>query len=114
MGVDGNTLFLCACEIGMTPDAIALAEDGLVDADVIVERADRSGGARTTYIGLAATAAYLHGDVVGAIRLLRDSLAHENEWCSAFPHIYFIREHASEDVNAMLDKAGIPRDFPET
>jgi len=45
MGVDGNMLFLCACEMGMTPDAIGLVEDGLVDADVIVDRASRSGDA---------------------------------------------------------------------
>jgi hypothetical protein len=109
MGVDGNTLFLCSCEIGMTPDTIGLVEDGLVDADVIEERAARSGDARATYIGLAATAAYLHGDVVGAIRYLRDSIAHENEWCIALPHILFIRDHASQDINAALDKAGIPR-----
>ena len=108
MGVDGNMLFLCACELGITPDAIGLVEDGLVDADVIVERASRSGGARSTYIGLAAVAAYLRGDIVGAIRFLRDSMAHGNEWVTAFPHIFFIREHASDEVNAMLDKAGIP------
>ena len=109
MGVDGNMLFLCACEMGMTPDAIGLVEDGLVDADVIVDRASRSGDARATYLGLAATAAYLDHDVVGAIRLLRDCIAHENEWCLAFPHIFFIRDHACAEVNAALDKAGIPR-----
>jgi hypothetical protein len=108
MGLDGNMLFLCACEVGMTPDAIGLVEEGLVDADVIVDRASRAGDARATYLGLAATAAYVHGDVVGAIRLLRECMANENEWCLAFPHIEFIRDHASAEINAALDQAGIP------
>jgi len=101
-------LFLCACELGMTPDAIELVEEGLVDSSVILKRAEISGGARSTYLGLAATAAYLAGDIVGAIRFLRESIAHQTDLCVALPHIWFIREHASEDVNATLDQAGIP------
>jgi hypothetical protein len=111
LGMDTNMLFLCACELGMTPDAIEFVEEGLVDSDVIVKRAEISGGALSTYLGLAATAAYLAGDIVGSIRLLRESLAHQNEFCIALPHIWFIREHASDDVNAALDQAGIPRDI---
>jgi hypothetical protein len=108
LGVDGNILFLCACELGMTPDAIGLVEDGLVAASTIVERASTSGGAKTTYLGLAATAAFLAGDLVATIRLLRESAAHENELCTPFPHIYFIREHATPEVAEMLDRSGIP------
>jgi len=109
MGTDPNILFLCACELGMTPDAIQLVEEGLVDADVIEERASRAAGAQTTYLGLTATAAYHRGNVVGAIRLLREAIARENELCPAFPHIVFIRERASDELNAALDQAGIPR-----
>jgi hypothetical protein len=109
LGIDTNMLFLCACELGMTPDAIELVEEGLVDSSVILKRAEISGDARSTYAGLAATAAYLAGDIVGAIRLLRESIAHQNDLCLALPHIWFIREHASEEVNATLDQAGIPR-----
>ena len=111
LGIDTNILFLCACDLGITPDAMELVEDGLVDVDVIIERAEISGGARTVYLGLAATAAYLTGDIVGAIRLLRQSTTHQNDMVSALPHIWFIREHANEEVNAMLDQAGIPRDL---
>jgi hypothetical protein len=108
LGTNPDILFLCACDLGMTPDAIALVEDGLVSAAVIEERASAAGGARATYLGLAATAAYLAGDLVGAIRLLRESAGHENVLCSPLPHIYFIRERASGEENALLDKAGIP------
>ena len=107
-GLEGNLLFLCACEWGLTPDAIELVEEGLVGVDTLIERADRAAGARTTYIGLAAEAAYLAGDFLGTIRLLRESIAHENEWCSALPHVVFIRERATASENKALDKAGIP------
>ena len=107
-GLEGNLLFLCACEWGLTPDAIELVEEGLVRPETLIERAERAGGARTTYIGLAAEAAYLAGDFLGTVRLLRDSLQHESDWCSALPHIAFIRERASKTENDALDRAGIP------
>lgn len=108
LGVDTNILFLCACELGMTPDAIALVEEGLVRSEVVEQRAATAGGAKATYYGLAGTAAYLAGDMIGAIRLLRESAAHQNEWCSPLPHVYFIRERGSAEDNALLDSAGIP------
>ena len=107
LGVDGNILFQCATNIGMTPEAIELVEEGLVEPEVIVERA-RGSAARATYIGLAAEATFLRGDLVSTIRHLRDALQHETELCTALPHIYFVREQASPEVNAMLDRAGIP------
>ena len=107
-GVEGNLLFLCACEWGLTPDAIELVEEGLVRPETLIERGERAGGARATYFGLAAEAAYLAGDFLGTIRLLRESIQHESEWCSALPHIAFIRERASKNENEALDRAGIP------
>ena len=109
LGVDGDSLFRCASEFGLTPDLIELVEDGCVAAATIVERAARSGGARTTYFGLAAEAAFLAGDMLGTVRLLRESLAHENEWCTALPHVCFVRERASPDQKEMLDRARIPQ-----
>lgn len=109
-GVDPNVLFLCACEPGMTPDAIALVEDGEVRVETILARAEQAGGARGTYVGLAAEAAYLGGDLVGTIRLLREAMANETEWISAAPHVWFIRQHASEAEHEALDRAGIPRE----
>jgi hypothetical protein len=107
-GLEGNLLFLCACEFGLTPDAIELVEEGMVRPETLIERAERAAGARATYLGLAAEAAYLAGDFLGTVRLLRESIAHESEWCSALPHIAFIRERASKAENEALDRAGIP------
>jgi hypothetical protein len=109
LGVDGDSLFRCASEFGLTPDLIELVEGGCVAVGTIVERAERSGSARTTYVGLAAEAAFLAGDMLGAVRLLRESLANENEWCSALPHVIFIRERATDEQKNLLDRAGIPQ-----
>ena len=107
LGVDGNVLFQCATNIGMTPEAIELVEEGLVEPATILARG-RYTPARTTYVGLAAEATFLRGDLVSTIRLLREAVQHETELCTALPHIYFVREQASPDVNAILDRAGIP------
>lgn len=107
LGLPGRWLFLFSCEYGLNPDAIQLVEEGLVDVATLEERAKRAGDAKTTYLGLAATAAFLAGDVVATIRLLRESAAGENEWCSADPHIRFIRERATPEVLEALDRAGV-------
>ncbi len=108
LGVDGDSLFRCASEYGLTPDLIELVEDGCVSVTTIVERANRAAGAKATYFGLAAVAAFLAGDMLGTARLLRESMAHENEWCSALPHIHFVRERATDEQKDVLDRAGIP------
>jgi hypothetical protein len=111
LGVDANVLFQCATNLAMTPEAIELVEDGLVEPETILARGARS-AARTTYLGLAAEATYLRGDLVSTIRYLREALLHETDLCSALPHIYFVREQASPEVNAILDRAGIPATPP--
>lgn len=109
LGVDGDVLFRCASEYGLTPDLIGLVEDGCVAVSTLVERAARSEGAKAAYLGLAAEAAFLAGDMLGTVRLLRESIAHENGWCSALPHVFFVRERASPEVKELLDRAGIPQ-----
>src|SRR5207244_6806491 len=69
LGVDANLLFHCATNIGMTPEAIELVEEGLVAPETILARA-RQSAARATYLGLAAEATYLRGDLVSTIRYL--------------------------------------------
>jgi hypothetical protein len=108
LGVDGDTIFRFASEVGLTPDLIELVEQGLVSVKVLEERAAHAGGAKTTYFGLAAQAAFLSGDMLGTIRLLRLSLSHENEWCGALPHVAFIRERVLPAQADLLDRAGIP------
>jgi len=107
LGIDANILFQCATNLGMTPEAIELVEEGLVNPKTILARGAQS-PARATYLGLAAEATYLEGDLVSTIRYLREAVQNETELCSAMPHIYFVREQASPEVNAILDRAGIP------
>jgi hypothetical protein len=102
-GVESNLLFRCACDTGLTPDAMELVEEGLVSVETIVARADDAGLARGAYVGLAAQAAFLAGDLVGTIRLLREAISLENEWITALPHIRFIRDRASPAELEILD-----------
>lgn len=109
LGVDGNMLFRCGSEYGLTPDLIGLVEDGRVTVSTLVERASVSRGAKTAYLGLAAQAAFLSGDMLGTVRLLREAIAYENEWLSVYPHVFFIRERASAEQRDFLDRAGVPQ-----
>ena len=106
-GVDADLLFRCATALGLSSEASELVEDGLVSVETILQRAEGT-PARATFVGLAAEAAFLAGDMLGTIRLLRESIACETDLCAAFPHIIFVRERASEAQCAALDRAGIP------
>lgn len=108
LGLDGDTIFEFASDVGLTPDLIDLVEQGRVSVKALEERAARAGGAKTTYFGLAAEAAFLGGDMLGTVRLLRNSIAYENEWCSVLPHLAFIRERASPQQTEILDRGGVP------
>jgi hypothetical protein len=108
LGLDGGTIFEYASDIGLTPDLIELVERGRVSVKMLEQRTTRSGGAKTTYFGLAAEAAFRSGDMLGTIRLLRQSLSYENEWVSAGPHVTFVRERVTPEQKDILDRAGIP------
>lgn len=108
-GVDPDLLFLCACYLSITPDAIELVDDGLVSVETLLTRADEAGDARGAYVGLAAQAAFLSGDLVGTIRILREAMSLENEWISALPHIWFVWERATATQRDALNRAGIPQ-----
>jgi hypothetical protein len=107
LGLDGDTIFSYASDVGLTPDLIELVEQGRVSIKALEQRAARAGGAKTTYFGLAAQAAFLQGDMLGTVRLLRLSLAQENEWCSALPHVRFIRDRASSEQAQLLERSGV-------
>jgi hypothetical protein len=108
LGLDGDTIFAFASDVGLTPDLIELVEQGRVSVKLLDERANRAGGAKATYFGLGAEAAFLQGDMPGTVRLLRQSIAHENEGCSVLPHLVFIRERASPAQTEILDRSGVP------
>jgi hypothetical protein len=97
----------CAADPGLSPDAIELVKDGAVSVESILQCSEGS-PARATFTGLAAEAAFLAGDLLGMIGLLRESMACETDLCSPLPHIVFVRERASEWEHAALDGAGIP------
>lgn len=107
MNVDGNILFECATDIGTTPDAIQLVEEGKVDPDVVLERS-RKGTvqSRGLWIGLAARAAYAQGDRFRAVRLLRDAYRRAHpDWPPIADAMELVRV-ADDELRAMLDKAG--------
>jgi hypothetical protein len=108
LGVNGDALFSCAAPGGLIPELIELVEQGRVSVRELTAHAASGTGARATFLGLAAQAALLTGDMLGTVRLLRASIACENDWTVALPHIMFIREHASADERQLLDRAGIP------
>lgn len=109
-GVAGDVIFHYAGESGLVPELIELVEDGKVSPGFLEQRAARAGGAKATYFGLAAQAALLSGDLLGTARLLRLSLANENDMVGVFPHLEFIRSRATPEQIRMLGKAGIPLD----
>lgn len=108
LGLDGNTIFRYVSRVGLIPDLVMLVEDGRILVRVLEERAEQSSNAKTTYFGLAAQAAFLAGDMLGTVRLLRLSRSFENEWCSTYPHMAFVRDRATPEQAEMLDRAGIP------
>jgi hypothetical protein len=108
LGVEGDVLFRCATEYGLIPGATELVEEGHACVATILEWAEVSAGARATYLGLAAQAAFRADDMLGAVRLLREAMAVQNEWCSPVFAIYFMRERGTEEQNRILDRAGVP------
>lgn len=108
LGLDGDTIFEHASEVCLIPDLIELVEQGGVSVRTLEQRAAHAGGAKTTYFGLAAQSAFLQGDMLGTVRLLRQSLAYESDLCSTYPHVEFIRKRATPAQVEILDRAGIP------
>ena len=79
----------------------------MVSVDTVLARADDAGPARGAYVGLAAQAAFLAGDFVGTIRLLREAISLETDLISALPFIWFVHERATPAQREALDRAGI-------
>lgn len=107
LGCDGNVLFRCTAKIGMHSGIFDLARSGTVDPEVIEERGAGS-PARATWLGLAAQAAFARGDRFAVIRYLRDASREEDAFL-AWASINEIREEADDELNAELDKVGVPR-----
>lgn len=110
LGVDGNVLFLCATRHGTTPDAVELVERGLVDPKSVVDRG-REGPVQALglWLGLAARAAFARGDRFSTVRLLKEACQKADEAFPPFLDVKTIRRGADDDLNEMLDRAGVPR-----
>ena len=110
MGVDGDILFRCATRYGCTPDALELVERGLVAPETIVQRG-REGPttALGLWLGLAARAALVRGDRFGAVRLLKEAVETADPAFPPLSEVWAIRELADDELNEILDKAGVPR-----
>jgi hypothetical protein len=110
IGVDGDILFQCATDAGVTPDAIELVEKGLVAPSTVVARSNRgSPVARGPWLGLAARAALARGDKLGTARWLRAAYACAHPSFPPDLDMREIRGAADAELHAMLDRAGIPR-----
>jgi hypothetical protein len=107
LGCDGNILFRCATRTGMNSDIFDLAASGTVDPEVIEQRGAGS-PARPIWLGLAAQAAYAHGDRFAVVRYLREA-ARDDDAFLAWASISRIREEGDEALNEELDKVGVPR-----
>jgi len=110
LGVDPDVVFELATADAVTPDAIELAESGLVSVATILERMNEGPPeSRALWLGLAARAAFEQGDRFGATRFLSEAYRVGKD--GFFPTIQAmdIREEADDELQAMLDRAGVPR-----
>ncbi len=110
LGVDGDILFQCATRYGATPDALELVERGQVAPETVVQRGrDGPAEARGLWLGLAARAALICGDRFRTVRLLKEAVETASPGFPPLTEVWAVRELADDELNEMLDKAGIPR-----
>lgn len=110
MGVHPEVVFRFATLDEATPDAVELAEEGLVDPRLIVERGHRSTPeGRALWFGLAARCACVRGDRLGTVRLLRDAFEHAVPPWTPKLDLQFVRENADPELAELLDSVGFPR-----
>lgn len=107
IGCSGDHIILYASQTGLTPGMIGLVEEGHVSVEALVERGNRTEAARAIWLGLAAQAAYIHGDRFGAIALLRESRSNENDLVTAAASVLWLREMADDEMKEMMRKAGV-------
>lgn len=108
LGCDGDILFRCATKDAMTTAAFDIVETGTVSPETIVARGEGS-AARAAWLGLAAQAAFVRGDRWSTVKYLREAVEDEDSAFLAWASISEIRRDADDDLNADLDKVGVPR-----
>lgn len=105
-GCDPSALIRFGTLLGILLDAIELVDDGVVDPEVLIERAEVPGAARSFWLGLAAQATFLRGDLFGTIALLRQA-QNSGEYALAIGSVFFISSRADEEMRVMMEKAGV-------
>ncbi|TNF29921.1 MAG: hypothetical protein EP329_14600 [Deltaproteobacteria bacterium] len=110
LGVDPDVVFQLATTDAVTPDAIELAESGLVSVPTILERMNEGPeDSRPLWLGLAARAAFEQGDRFGAARFLGEAYRIGREDYLPTIQAMDIRDEADDELQHMLDRAGVPR-----
>jgi len=110
LGVDPDMVFQLATADAVTPDAIELAESGLVSVATILERMNEgTPESRALWLGLAARAAFEQGDHFGVARFLGEAYRVGSEGYLPTIQAMDIRDEADDELHHMLDRAGVPR-----
>jgi len=110
LGTDANLLFKFSTRNGIVPDAFELAESGNVDVETVLDRVDEAPAvAKPIWYGVAAEAAFAHGDRFNAVRLLRQAYNVSDGTFGPEFSVMSIRDKADPELHAMLDNVGIPR-----
>ncbi len=108
LGCDGDVLFRCATKDAMTTAAFDIVETGTVAPETVLARGEGS-PARAGWLGLAAQAAFVRGDRWSTIKYLREAVQDEETAFLAWASISEVRQRADDELNAELDKVGVPR-----
>jgi hypothetical protein len=104
-GTDPVMLFRFVSTGGILPDVFELVDDGLVPPEILIERANEPGAARSTWLGMAAQATFLRGDHVGTVRLLTEAEECETEWTSPIYSVLWLADRADDgELRAVLDR----------
>ena len=106
-GCDPNALVRFGSQSGVTPDVMELVDQGGVDPETLIERANQPGAARSFWLGLAAQAAYLHGNKFRAVSLLREAKSCADDLSFPLYSILFLQEREDPELEQMMQSAGV-------
>jgi len=104
-GTDPVMLFRFVSTGGIIPDVFELVDDGLVPPEVIIERANEPGAARSTWLGMAAQATFLRGDHIGTVRLLTEAEECKTDLTSPIYSVFWLLDREDNpELRAVLDR----------
>lgn len=105
--VDGDLLFRCLAESGMTPDIQELVDSGEVSPEVVGERAAKAPDtANGSWLALAARAAFARDDELGVIRWLKRAYNSDTDPGLVEIFTYELWSRADEQLRETLREQG--------